>query len=208
MLRIESTRFVLSAVGEKDFPEDAKPQIAFVGRSNVGKSTLLNRLLGQKALARISSKPGKTRAVNYFLINSRFYFVDLPGFGYAKVSKTERREWADLMDSYFRQSLSRTQVVQLVDGKVGATPLDLQAAEYFRELGATPIVVATKVDRISRNKRKASLDRIRRDLEMDGERRPIAFAAPTGEGSRELWQEIEAFLFAAESGVDPLARVN
>ena len=199
---------MLSAVGEKDLLEDGKPQIAFAGRSNVGKSTLLNRLLGQKALARISSKPGKTRAVNYFLINSRFYFVDLPGFGYARVSKTERREWATLMEGYFRRSLSQAQVVQLVDGKVGATPLDVQAAEYLRDLGAVPIVVATKIDRISRNRRKASLDRIQQDLGMGEHHRPIAFSAPTGEGSRELWQEIETFLLKAQSGVDPQARAN
>lgn len=207
-MRIETTRFVRSAVGEKDFLDDARPQIAFAGRSNVGKSTLLNRLLGRKALARISSKPGKTRAVNYFLINSRFYFVDLPGFGYAKVSKQERREWAILMESYFRRSLTQAQVVQLVDAKVGATPLDVQATEYLRDLGAEPIVVATKIDRISRNRRRASLDGIHRDLELGEARRPIPFSGVTGEGAKELWQEIESFLLRAEAAADSQARAN
>lgn len=207
-MKIETTRFVRSAVEEKDFLEDGVPQIAFAGRSNVGKSSLLNRMLGRKALARISSKPGKTRAVNYFMINSQFYFVDLPGFGYAKVSKQERREWAVLMERYLRGALATARVVQLVDAKVGATPLDIQAMEYLRGMEAQPIVVATKIDRISRNKRKVALDRIQQDLALGEGRRPIPCSAQTGEGVKEIWKEIQSFLFQTESGTGPEAKAN
>ena len=207
-MKIETTLFVRSAVEEKDFLEDGVAQIAFAGRSNVGKSSLLNRMLGRKALARISSKPGKTRAVNYFMINSRFYFVDLPGFGYAKVSKTERREWAVLMERYLSRAASRARVVQLVDAKVGATPLDIQAMGYLRSMEAEPIVVATKIDRISRNKRKASLDRIHEVLALGEGRQAIPCSAQTGEGVKEIWKEIQSFLQHAESGTDPEALAN
>ena len=101
-MKVESAEFVKSARASGDFVRDGRPEIAFVGRSNVGKSSLLNRLLGRKGLARVSSTPGRTRLVNYFLINRRFWFVDLPGYGYAKAGKDERREWAALADSYFR----------------------------------------------------------------------------------------------------------
>lgn len=207
-MKIETTRFVRSVVEEKDFLHDGVPQIAFAGRSNVGKSSLLNRMLGRKALARISSKPGKTRAVNYFMINSRFYFVDLPGFGYAKVSKQERREWAVLMERYLRGALATTRVVQLVDAKVGATPLDIQAMEYLRGMETQPIVVATKIDRVSRNKRKVVLERIQQDLALDEGCRPIPCSAQTGEGVKEIWKEIQSFLYQAESGTGPEAKAN
>ena len=134
-MRIETARFVLSAVESRGFVDDGHPEIAFVGRSNVGKSSLLNRLIKRKTLARISSTPGRTRAVNYFLINEDFYFVDLPGYGYALVSKTERQAWADLMEKYFREAARRAMVVQIVDAKVGATDLDVQAYEYVQSVG-------------------------------------------------------------------------
>ena len=169
-------------------------QIALVGRSNVGKSSLLNQLVGRKALAKISSSPGKTRAVNYFLIDSSFYFVDLPGFGYAKASRTERQAWAKLMDLYFRTTEPRPKVIQLVDAKVGATPLDVQAIEYLRHQGCEPAVVATKIDRISRNKRPGQLAAIRRALNLSDEHPPTPCSSRTGEGVKEIWRAIDAFL--------------
>ena len=119
---------MISARSLEQFVSDDRPQVAFVGRSNVGKSSLLNRLLGRKALARISSNPGRTQSVNYFLINERYYFVDLPGYGYAKVSRTEREEWARFIDAYFQDALPHAHVLHLVDGKVGATNLDVDAS--------------------------------------------------------------------------------
>jgi GTP-binding protein len=163
-----------------------------VGRSNVGKSSLLNRLLGRSRLARVSRDPGRTRALNYFLVNSRFYFVDLPGYGYAKVGKQMRREWAQLMDKYFASREPR--VVQLVDAKVGATDLDIEAHRYLRALDCQSLVAATKVDRLPRSQRPAGMTAIRRALSLAGEDRLVPVSARTGEGIPELWREIEGFL--------------
>lgn len=193
-MRIDTARFVRSAHEREDFALDGLPQIAFVGRSNVGKSSLLNRLLGRKRLARISSTPGRTRAVNYFLINSRFYFVDLPGYGYARRAKEQRREWARLMDGYFQQARSRAHVIQLVDAKVGATALDLQAFDYLRSQGLLPLVVATKADRVSKGKRQTTLGEINASLSPERPLKVLAFSARTGEGVKEIWRDIDDFL--------------
>ncbi len=193
-MKVNSTEFIRSAHQEKDFLCDGKPEIAFVGRSNVGKSSLLNRLLGRKALARISSTPGRTRAINYFLINSRVLFVDLPGFGYARASKRERAAWGRLIESYFERPAERIHVLQLIDAKVGATPLDVQAFEYLTSTGRVPTLVATKADRIARGKRRSALAGIRRTLACGDAVKLIAFSARTGEGARDLWREITAFL--------------
>ena len=192
-MRVKSAQYLRSVVRSRDFLVDGRPQVAFVGRSNVGKSTLLNRLVGRHALARISSKPGRTRAINYFEINSDFYFVDLPGYGYAKVSKKERRSWASLMASYFESASSEALVIQLIDAKVGATELDQQSAEYLRAVGIDPIVVATKSDRIPKGKRQKALAAIGRDLDLPNTV-VIPFAAPSGEGVKEIWKSIEQYL--------------
>jgi len=201
-LKIESGRFVRSVVSESGFLADGLPQIAFVGRSNVGKSSLLNRLLGRKALAHISSTPGRTRAVNYFLINSDFYFVDLPGFGYAKVGKQVRREWAVLMEKYFQAVRELTRVVQLVDAKVGATSLDCDAAEYFESLGIATTVVATKIDKVPRSKQARQLKSIRQQLALPNSTALIPFSSVKGDGVRELWKEIDAFLLQPPTSLE------
>ena len=193
-MKTKQAKFILSAVRQQDLVTDGRPQITFVGRSNVGKSSLLNQLVGRKALAKISSNPGKTRAVNYFLIDSSFYFVDLPGFGYAKASKTERQAWARLMDRYFQTTQSPPKVIQLVDAKVGATPLDVQAIEYLRQQGCEPAVVVTKIDRISKNKRIGQLAAIRKALALSDEQSPTPCSSQTGEGVKEIWKAIDAFL--------------
>ncbi len=188
-MKVESAEFVKSAHASGDFVRDGRPEVAFVGRSNVGKSSLMNRLLGRKGLARVSSTPGRTRSVNYFLINRRYWFVDLPGYGYAKAGKQERREWAELADTYFRGS-GRPLVVMLVDGKVGATPLDAQAWEYLRSLGLPVLVVATKVDRIPRGRRVAMAKSVGAALELDETVPLVPVSAHSGEGMKELWSAI------------------
>lgn len=197
-MKVESAEFVKSARASGDFVRDGRPEIAFVGRSNVGKSSLMNRLLGRKGLARVSSTPGRTRLVNYFLVNRRFWFVDLPGYGYAKAGKEERREWAALADSYFRQGgdadRTRPLVVMLVDGKVGATPLDAQAYEYLASLGVKLAVVATKVDRLPRGKRAAMERGVREALGLEGDTRMIPVSAHSGEGIQELWSAVARHL--------------
>jgi GTP-binding protein len=193
-MKIESARFLLSAVREADFIRNGRGQVAFVGRSNVGKSSLLNRLLGRKALARISSTPGRTRAVNYFLINDALYFVDLPGYGYARVGKQERRSWAKLMEAYLRQAADSAMVVQIVDAKVGATELDLQAWDYLVSLGYEPLVAATKTDRLGQSKLKRAMDDIRRQLGVSEPGAVVPFSARSGAGVKELWSRIDQFL--------------
>lgn len=193
-MKILTGSYVRSVVCAADFIQDDLPQVAFVGRSNVGKSSLLNRLLGRKALARISSTPGRTRAVNYFIINSQFYCVDLPGYGYAKVGKKVRREWARLIGSYFETRPERTRVVHLVDAKVGATPLDVEAADYLDSLGVATTTVATKLDKLPRSRRARQIEAIRQQLRLADSDPLIAFSAVKGDGVRELWREIGAFL--------------
>lgn len=186
-MKIETAEFVRSAHSSGDFLRDGRPEVAFVGRSNVGKSSLMNRMLGRKGLAKTSSTPGRTRAVNYFLINRRFWFVDLPGYGYAKAAKDDRREWAALVESYLRDALPRLRLVQLVDSKVGATPLDLQAYQYLSSLGASLVVAATKLDRVPRSKRAATLRTMRGALGLTDAIPLIPVSAHTGEGMKELW---------------------
>ncbi|MEA2561674.1 MAG: GTP-binding protein [Acidobacteriota bacterium] len=198
-MKVESAEFVKSARASGDFVRDGRPEIAFVGRSNVGKSSLLNRLLGRKGLARVSSTPGRTRLVNYFLINRRFWFVDLPGYGYAKAGKDERREWAALADSYFRaggmeDNRTRPLVVMLVDGKIGATPLDAQAYEYLASREVQLAVVATKVDRLPRGKRAAMERGVREALGLEGDLPLIPVSAHSGEGMQELWSAVARHL--------------
>lgn len=189
-MRTQSAEFARSAHAVQDFPRDGLPQVAFVGRSNVGKSSLLNRLLGRKALARVSRTPGRTRGVNFFLVDRRLYFVDLPGYGYAKAGKDERRRWADLMETYFTAATPRPQVVQLVDGHVGATDLDRQAHEYLASLGLEVVVAATKIDRVRRHRRPQALAAIAERLELADGASPVAVSARSGEGMTELWRAI------------------
>ena len=200
-MRIDSAEFILAAHSRQDFITDGLPQIAFVGRSNVGKSSLMNCLLNRKGLARTSNTPGRTRSINYFLINRRFYFVDLPGYGYAKASKTDREAWARLVEAYLEEAPANLEVLQLVDGKVGATPIDLQAYEYLRGFGIEPRVVATKTDKISRNKRGAQVAAIRRSLRevedgfgLGGEAmnvEPLPVSVQSNEGIKELWGRLD-----------------
>lgn len=197
-MKIESADFLLTAARPDQFRQDGLPEVAFVGRSNVGKSSLLNFLLQRKGLARTSSTPGRTQTINYFLVNRRFYFVDLPGFGYAKASKTDRRSWAELIASYLSfegdKTPRRLGIVQLIDGKVGATELDVQAQDYFRSLGLRTTIVATKIDKVARPKRARQLVEIRQQLTLPDDAEIFAVSAETGEGVQPLWKGITAFL--------------
>jgi GTP-binding protein len=193
-VEIQTAVFVGACGRPEEFPGDGAPEVVFAGRSNVGKSSLLNRLVGGDR-ARTSSTPGRTQTINWFRVAGTWWLVDLPGYGYAKASRTAREAWARLIASYFADERSgRRFVVQLVDARVGATPLDVEAAEWFESLGVARLVVATKVDRLKRNERRPSLDGIVRALELRTESELLAVSAKSGEGIRELWKRITDFL--------------
>lgn len=192
-MKIESAEYLRSAGKPADLLAADAPEVVFAGRSNVGKSTLLNALLGRK-IARTSSTPGRTQAINYFRVNGRVLFVDLPGFGYARASKDARREWAEIIGEYLRRPHPRRMVVQLVDARVGATPLDEQAGEFFESLDLPRVVVATKVDGVKRGARARQLQEIARALSLESPAAIVAVSAQSGEGIRELWKSITEFL--------------
>ncbi len=210
-MRIDSAEFVLSAAQRGQFVRDGLPEIAFVGRSNVGKSSLMNRLLGRKGLARTSRSPGRTRLVNYFAINRRFYFVDLPGYGFAKASRDERQRWAELMNEYFEGSDHGVEfagpnrlLIQLIDGKVGATTLDQQAFEYFLSLDVDLLLVATKIDKLPRSKRIRGLKSIRSTLGLADDLDLVPCSAVSGEGVKQVWQGISVFLGSSHGKPQPV----
>lgn len=202
-MKIDTADFERSALSSQQLMRDGLPEVAFTGRSNVGKSTLLNCLLSRKSLARTSNTPGRTQAVNYFLINRRVRFVDLPGFGYAKASKQARRRWAKLMEVYLRRASGSEKraaieapvlLVQLIDGKVGVTDLDIEAHSYFASLELPSLKVATKIDKVPRSRRVRHLKGIRQRLELPDHVELVAFSAVSGEGVGQLWRGITAFL--------------
>lgn len=170
-------------------PPTALPEIAFSGRSNVGKSSLLNTLVRRKALARVSQTPGKTREINIYSVNDAFALVDLPGYGYAQISKREREQWRPLIEGYLRQSEQLRGVVQLIDARHDPTTLDEQMLEFLAELGAPTIVALTKVDKLRPSERAARLERTMRQLELD-EEQVIPFSSETKEGRDDLARAI------------------
>ncbi len=164
------------------------PEIAFLGRSNVGKSSLLNSLLQRKGLARTSNTPGRTQSINFFLVNEAFYFTDLPGYGYAKVSKTMRADWGKMAEEYLSQREELKLSIQLIDSRHQPTALDLQLNEWLVYHGKNHLVVATKTDKLSNNKLNSS----RREIEqIVPSSRVIAYSSETGKGRDALWREIE-----------------
>jgi len=166
-------------------PETTLPEIAFAGRSNVGKSSLLNRLVRRKAFARVSRTPGRTREINFFEVNGRFVLVDLPGYGYARISKERRAEWRPLMEGYLRRSPNLRGVVQLIDVRRDPTDDDLQMLDFLSEVGAPTIVAITKVDKLETGARAARIRLLTAALGLDDDQ-VIPFSAHTGLGRDEL----------------------
>ena len=191
MLKITSTDFLKSAFQEQDWPPDFLPEIAFLGRSNVGKSSLINSLLGVHGLARTSSTPGRTQSLNFFVINNRFRFVDLPGYGYARVPQTIKSGWGEMATTYLAKRASLVLSIHIVDSRHEPTKLDLQLHDWF-ELQAKPrLIVATKSDKLSKNELKKSVERARRAF---AEQQVTVYSARTGLGREEVWRAIEAAL--------------
>ena len=181
-LNINNAEFIRSAVKPADFPRDRLPQIVFAGRSNVGKSSVINCLLRRKNMARVGAAPGKTTHINYFLIDKCFYLVDLPGYGYAKVSKAERDRWGKLIEKWFADTELMTLGVQIVDARHKPTADDCTMAEWFKNCGKPFAIVANKLDKLKKSEIEPNLARIRETLQLDESVPVIPFSAEKGEG--------------------------
>jgi GTP-binding protein len=188
-VKIKSAEFEISAVRPAQWPTDGLVEFAFVGRSNVGKSSLLNRLLGRKSLARVSQKPGKTQQINFFRINDTFRFADLPGYGYAAVSKTERAKFAKMMETYLSTRDVLARVFQLVDIRHSPMPMDIETYRWLRAIGLEVTIIATKSDKVGRSQMAKAVRDIR--MTMDGPEYIIPVSAEKGQGIPELWSHIE-----------------
>ena len=186
-VNLQKTEFILSAASPKDFLRDGLPQVAFAGRSNVGKSSVINRLLNRKNFARVGAAPGKTIHINYFKIDGTFYLVDLPGYGYAKVSKSERDRWGKLMETYFAHPELMT-----VDARHKPTADDCTMAQWFKDTGRPMVVVANKLDKLKKSEIQPSLDRVRLTLELEEDVPVIPFSAEKGDGRQDLLNVIFA----------------
>ena len=191
-INLQKAEFILSAVAPKFFLRDGLPQVAFSGRSNVGKSSVINRLLNRKNFARVGAAPGKTTQFNYFKIDNAFYLVDLPGYGYAKVSKAERDRWGKLMESYFADPELMTLGVMIVDSRHKPTADDCTMARWYREAGCPFVVVANKLDKLKKSQVEPNLQVIRETLELGEGDVVIPFSAEKGTGRQELVSAILA----------------
>ena len=185
-INLQKAEFVRSAAKASDFPRDRLPQVAFAGRSNVGKSSVINRLLGRKNFARVGAAPGKTTHINYFRIDERLYLVDLPGYGYAKVSKAEKDRWADLIEAWFRDPELMTLGVSIVDARHKPTANDCTMAQWFKASGKPFVVVANKLDKLKKSEIEPNLALIRETMELPDEVEIIPFSAEKGTGKQEL----------------------
>jgi GTP-binding protein len=186
------TAEIQAVTGRRDqYPPDDMKEIAFAGRSNVGKSSLLNLLTGRKKLAKVSGSPGKTRTINFYLINNEFRIVDLPGYGYAKVAKSMSEDWGRMMDEYFQHRDGLVKVVQLVDIRHDPSKQDVQMYEYLRHYGMAGVIVATKADKIKRSQLGKSMSIIRKTLDLTDEDIIIPVSALKREGQDRLLDVME-----------------
>ncbi|MBT3346154.1 MAG: YihA family ribosome biogenesis GTP-binding protein [Gemmatimonadetes bacterium] len=197
-MRVDSVEFVMGAVSVGGAPTDALPEIAFAGRSNVGKSSLINRLIQRKSLARTSSTPGKTQQLNYYRVNDKMYFVDLPGYGFVHGGQGLRKSLGDLTDSYLKSRQQLRAVVQLIDARHGPSPLDLQLTESLRASSQPFLLIFTKVDKLTRGKLNQQMKR----LEDEGHLADLpylTFSAESGQGRGDLWQWILETISGSET---------
>ena len=185
-INFNKAEFVLSAVKPATFVRDGRPQVTFAGRSNVGKSSVINRLLNRKNFARVGATPGKTTQINYFRIDDKIYFTDLPGYGYAKVSKDERDRWGRLMESYFAEEGLITLGVLIVDARHKPTADDVTMCDYFTSTLCPMVVVANKLDKLKKSEIEPNMTLIRQTLTLDDNVQLIPFSAEKGTGKTEL----------------------
>lgn len=182
--------FLKSAFKESQYPPADRPEVAFAGRSNVGKSTLINVLLNRRNLARTGSTPGRTRALNFFAVGEGFYFVDLPGYGYARVSKEERRSWGAMVETYLKRRPNLKTVVVILDIRRDPGEGDLDLLRWLHRYGKEPLLVLTKADKLSRQQSLARANHIRAGVEGVAGTGPILFSSKTREGREEIWKRL------------------
>ncbi len=190
-MKVHNVEMVISAVRPDQYPEDGLPEFALAGRSNVGKSSFINRMIGRKALARISSKPGKTQTLNFYKIEEQLFFVDVPGYGYAKVSKTEREAWGKMIERYFTGRKELKAVVQIVDLRHPPTADDCLMYDFLKHYNIPCIVIATKADKIPKGKWDKHKKVVKETLNMEKNDPLIVFSSEKGIGFEETWRTIE-----------------
>lgn len=189
-MKIKNAEFIISAVSPVQYPEDIRDEYAFVGRSNVGKSSLINTLTNRRKLVKVSSTPGKTRLINFFLINDEFYMVDLPGYGYAKVSKSERQKWGSMMEQYLVNRHQLKKILLLVDSRHKPNKDDVLMYEWLKYYGKEIIIIATKKDKLKKNDVQKNVKIIRETLNLPKETKVILFSSLKKEGIDELMEEL------------------
>ena len=193
-MKILSAEFIKSAMKPEQYPIDGKPEFAFVGRSNVGKSSMLNTILRRKGLAKTSSTPGKTQTINFFLINKSFYMVDLPGYGFAKVPQPIKEAWVRVLTDYLRERSPLRLAVLLVDSRHDPSDKDVEMLELLDKAEVPKLIVATKVDKLKSSEKARNLKRIREVLDLDDDALILPFSAETKEGVMDLWGVITDLL--------------
>lgn len=188
---VHDVKLTISAVAAAQYPEDGHPEIAFLGRSNVGKSSLINKLIQRKAMARTSGVPGKTQTLNFYDLDSRLFFVDVPGYGYAKVSKTARAKFAAMIETYLTTRQPLRGIVLLVDSRHEPTADDISMYQYLKYYQLRTLVVATKIDKTPKSKRLHAAKQIKQRLDLNQTDDVILFSATTGEGYEAVWSWLE-----------------
>ncbi|MFH1011707.1 MAG: ribosome biogenesis GTP-binding protein YihA/YsxC [bacterium] len=190
MLKIPSATYVTSRADLKTLVRPSLPEIAFAGRSNVGKSSLINSLLNRRKLALVSKRPGKTQLLNYFLVDNRYYFVDLPGYGFARVPKALRQKWGVLVEGYLRESTELRCVIVILDSRHGATPDDHELLHWLQMYRRPFVIALTKSDKLSRTESQKVLERLRDELQHYAPLSILAYSSAEHSGREELWNEI------------------
>ncbi|WP_434798136.1 ribosome biogenesis GTP-binding protein YihA/YsxC [Terrisporobacter vanillatitrophus] len=191
-MKIRSSEIVVSAIKKDQYPDEGLPEIALVGRSNVGKSSATNALLNRRNFARTSQTPGKTRTINFYKINDEFYFVDLPGYGYAKVSKSEKDKWGVIMERYLQDRQELCAIFLLVDIRHEPTNDDVMMYEWIKHFGYNCVIIATKADKISRGQYQKHISIIRKKLQLEKDEKVIPLSSSKKTGVEDVWNEIIA----------------
>jgi GTP-binding protein len=193
-MNVTKAEIVISAVKPEQYPAGNLPEFALAGRSNVGKSSFINKMVNRKNLARTSSKPGKTQTLNFYLINESLYFVDVPGYGFARVSKKEREAWGKMMETYFTTREQLRAVVLIIDLRHPPTKDDVMMYEFLKHYDIPTIIIATKADKVPKGKWQKHGKAVRETLKMAAGDELILFSAETGQGKEEAWAALERFL--------------